>query len=340
MAAIFSMIKRMAPALLLALLFTGCKKDNKPITSFTPYQLNIPKRFPAMQIPADNAMSMERLQLGRRLYYDTILSNDGRSCGGCHLQQNGFTSEQPGAVPVLPHANLGWSSNYLWDGTESGTLEHMMLFEVEDFFNCDVSKLNNEPIYRDLFYKAYGIEQITSTDVAKALAQFFRVLTSGNSKFDRYRRGELALSPNERNGMIIFATEKGDCFHCHNEIFLTDNTFHNNGLDSVIDLTYPGHFAATGNSSDLGKFKTPSLRNCALRHSFMHDGRFTTLEEVVEFYNSGVQQNSPNIDPIMTKPFKEYGLQLTPEEKADLVLFLQALTDTSYLSNPELSNPF
>lgn len=340
MEAMFLAIKYALLILIVSLVLSGCKKDNASSICFTPYQLKIPKRFPAMLVPENNAMSLERISLGRRLYYDPILSSDGRSCSTCHLQQNGFTDLSNSQTPILPHINLGWNDTYLWNGSQTGSLEQIMLFEVDVFFGSDIQKLNNNATYRQLFYQAYGVEEITSFEVAKALAQFFRILISGNSKFDRYRRGELALNPHERNGMIIFASEKGDCFHCHNEILLTDNRLHNNGLDSLIDPSNPGYYALSGNPHDLGKFKTPTLRNCALRHQFMHDGRFTTLTEVIEFYNSGVHQNSPNIDPIMAQPSKEQGLQLTQQEKVDLIQFLQTLTDTSYLSDPELANPF
>ena len=218
-------------------------------------------------------------------------------------------------------------------------LEDMMMFEVNDFFHTDLSKLNTNENYKQLFFKAYGINTITSKDVAYALAQFFRTLNSGNSKFDKYRRHELAFNQNERNGMVIFFTERGDCFHCHNEIFLTDNSFHNNGLDSFFDANSKGRFDVTGHVNDIGKYKTPTLRNCELRDRFMHDGRYTSLEQVIEFYNSGVKQTSQNIDPLMTLPYKENGLQLSQQDKDDLLLFLKTLTDTAYIHNPELAKP-
>lgn len=292
-----------------------------------------------MEIPLDNQMSIERLALGRKLYYDPILSNDGRACATCHVQQLGFTQNSAWGVPVLPHQNLGWNKYFLWKGEKNCTLEEMMLFEVHDFFATDITKLNASKEYKDLFYKAYGVTAITHKDVAYALAQFFRVLNSGNSKFDKYRRNELSLTPQERNGMIIFFTERGDCFHCHNEIFFTDNDFHNTGLDSIFYPGNMGRYEVTGNPNDIGKYKTPTLRNCALRNRFMHDGRFTTLEEVIEFYNSGVKQTSVNIDPLMTIPEKALGLQLTQQEKNDLLLFLKTLTDSAFLNDKNLGPP-
>lgn len=325
---------------LLVLSVFSCKRnDEVPKSSFTPYEIQIPKRFPPMEIPSYNAMSVERVALGRKLYYDPILSNDGRACASCHYQNIGFTSDNFPITPVLPHVNLGWSKNFLWKGEKTCSLEDMMMYEVNEFFQTDINKLNADNTYRDLFFKAYNVQNITSQNVAYALAQFFRILNSGNSKFDKYRRGEAVLTPNERNGMITFFTEKGDCFHCHNEIFLTDNSFHNTGLDSTFDSFDKGRYDVTGDASDIGKYKTPTLRNCALRDRFMHDGRYTTLEQVIEFYNSGVHQNSPNIDPLMTLPFKETGLHLTQADKDDLLSFLKTFTDTTFINNPELSKP-
>ncbi len=335
-------MKVIAPvtALCLLLFCISCKKANdNQAQSFTPYQIKVPKRFPIMEIPDDNLMSVERLQLGRKLYYDTILSNNGRACAGCHYQPLGFTSDNVPGNNVLPHQNLGWNRNFLWKGEKNCTLEEMMMFEVNDFFGTDMNKLNATTLYRESFFKAYGVNQISSKNVAYALAQFIRTLNSGNSRFDKYRNGELVLSPNERNGMIIFFTERGDCFHCHNEIFLTDNGFHNNGLDSIFTTGNMGRYEATGEAIDIGKYKTPTLRNCELRNRFMHDGRYTTLEEVIEFYNSGVKQTSVNIDPLMTLPYKENGLQLSQQEKDDLLSFLKTFTDTSFVNNVELSKP-
>lgn len=322
------------------LLCNSCHKNTPAVApSFTPYEIQIPKRFPLMEIPADNTMSTERLFLGRKLYYDTILSNTGKACASCHFQEQGFTSDAGLGTTVLPHINLGWNTNFLWRGEEQCTLEEMMMFEVTEFFHTNVSKLNANSGYRNEFFKAYGVKEITSKEIAYALAQFFRVLNSGNSKFDKYRRGELPLSPAERNGMHIFFTEKGDCFHCHNETFFSDNLFHNTGLDSVFLADNKGRFHITGKDADIGKYKTPTLRNCGVRNRFMHDGRFTSLQQVIEFYNSGVHVNAENIDPLMVLPHKMNGLQLSQQEKNDLLSFLYTLTDTSFLTDPNLAKP-
>ena len=182
-------------------------------------------------------------------------------------------------------------------------------------------------------------KEITEKEVAYALAQFFRVLASTDSKFDKFLKKEAALSPSELNGMDIFFTEKGDCFHCHTVPLMTNNDYHNIGLDSVFSGGNLGRYTITTDVTDIGKFKSPSLRNVALTAPYMHDGRFATLEEVVEHYNSGVK-NSSTLDPLMTKPGKEFGLQLTAQEKSDLVSFLKTFTDDTFLTDTTLSNPF
>ncbi|MBS1771739.1 MAG: hypothetical protein JST82_02680 [Bacteroidetes bacterium] len=325
----------------------SCKKEKTTsdtntteTTVLTPYEILLPTRFPELVIPDDNKPYEERIQLGRELYYDPILSNDGRSCASCHIQSQGFTiSEMKYDMPVLPHINLGWYSNFMWDGSKQGTLEDVMQFETRDFFSTDLAKMNSSSKYKALFKKCFGVDNITHKEIGYALAQFTRTLISGDSKYDRYLSGAIDLTPFEKKGMEIFYTEKGDCFHCHTNVMYTDNLFHNTGVDSIYAKEADkGYYNVTKNILDLGKFKTPNLRNVALRTHFMHDGRYTSLDEVVEFYNNGVRKVS-NLDPIMTKPGKINGLKLTAEDKAALIAFLKTLTDTTFLNNTALGKP-
>ena len=185
-----------------------------------------------------------------------------------------------------------------------------------------------------MFLQAFGTSTIDSTLVTKAIAQFERTLISGNSKFDQYLLGNVDLTPQELNGFNVFITEeKGDCFHCHgtgSNPLWTDNEFHNNGLDAV--FTDLGLGAVTGDPNDNAKFKTPSLRNLAFTAPYMHDGRFATLDEVINFYSEGLQ-NSPTIDPLM-KSVNDGGVQLSAQDKADLKAFLLTLTDNDFINNP------
>src|SRR5690554_2584953 len=159
-----------------------------------------------------------------------------------------------------------------------------MLFEVEDFFGTSIQEVNTNSNYRYLFKKAYGVDEITSKDIAYAIAQFFRTLNSTDSKSDRFMRGEGNLTPEEWDGYDIFFTERGDCFDCHGTVLFHDNAFGNNGLDLDPDA---GLYNITGNMNDYGKFETPTLRNIELTTPYMHDGRFETLEEVISFYSFG-----------------------------------------------------
>ncbi len=310
--------------------------DAQPISEVydpTPYEMDIPQGFPDMFIHEDNALTVEGIELGRRLYYDSILDlNEARACASCHIQQSAFSLSDENCMPQL---NLAWSNAFLWNGLIEGSLEDIMLFEVEDFFFTDLTKLNSHSEYPDLFFEAFGTRDITSKEVAYALAQFERIKISSNSKWDRYLRGEVSLTQSEAQGFEVFFTEKGDCFHCHGSILFTTNSFYNNGLDSEPS---EGRAGITGDPNDFGKFKSPTLRNIEFTAPYMHDGRFETLEEVVDFYSTGIKW-SETIDPLMKK-VDQGGVQLNEQDKINLIAFLKTLSDTSYLNNPALSSPF
>ena len=327
----------------------SCSKSSNPTpppvvdttVTLTPDTIFTPHYFPLPVIPADNKPYKEIEQLGRMLYYDPALSNDGRYCGGCHLQSYGFTRPElyNNAMPVLPHVNMAWYTNFMWDGSKTGTLEDLMLFEVKDFFGTDLAKLNQNTKYKPLFKKYFKVDNITYKEVSYALAQFVRTIVSGNTKFDLVNMGLAAYTAEELKGFQIFFTEKGDCFHCHTNPVMSDNLMHNTGLDSIYTKDADkGYYNVTSNTQDLGKFRTSNLRNVALRSHFMHDGRFTTLEQVIDFYDHGMYKVS-NLDPIMALPAKVNGLKLTTLEKSQLIAFLKTLTDSTFITNPKLSNP-
>lgn len=320
-------------------LATGCEQNDSTDPRFdgvvydpAPYYMQVPDRFPEMEIPADNPLTVEGIALGRRLYYDPALHINGdRACATCHRQEYAFTSD----AEVLPHINLGWNNAFLWNGKVQGTLEDIMLFEVKDFFQADMGRLNGLPDYPVLSFKAFGEKALTNELAAKAIAQFVRTMVSGNSTYDKVMRDELFFTDAQYDGYEIFFTERGDCFHCHGGVLFTDNAFHNNGLDANPAI---GLGAITGNPEDLGKFKTPTLRNIALTGPYMHDGRYATLEEVIDFYSEGLHE-SETIDPLMKQAHKG-GVQLTAKEKSDLIAFLKCLTDSAFISNPALDSPF
>jgi cytochrome c peroxidase len=344
--------------LIMALVLSSCEKEGKEGEDFvynpTPYNLQIPQGFPQMIIPADNPLTEEGVELGRRLFFDKILSkNFTQSCASCHNNEFGFTDHgnrfSTGVEGIvgfrnsMPIVNLGFNRKFFWDA-RAVSLEEQALEPVPNPIEMNLAwpqamqRLNANSTYKELFKKAFNADYIDSTHVAKALAQFMRIMISSDSKFDKRMRFEANFTAQEANGFVIFNTEKGDCFHCHNidggRLF-TDNLPRNNGLDAIFsDL---GLGSVSGSPNDNGKFLTPSLRNVALSAPYMHDGRFQTLEEVVEHYNNGGQP-SATIDPLMKHTGD--GLNLTQQEKADLVAFLKTLTDSTFINNPKFKSPF
>ncbi|WP_299521499.1 cytochrome c peroxidase [Winogradskyella sp.] len=342
----------------LIFLYLNCSDDDTGYEP-TPMPLNIPEIFSTNiippVIPSDNPQTVEGVALGKKLFFDTILSADGtKSCASCHSPQNAFTDNSPTSVGIdgiagmrnsMPIFNLAWNDNerFNWDGSALSLerqAEEPVQNPIELHSNWDnvVDRLLAHPEYPELFELAFKTSTITKELTTKAIAQFERTLISANSKFDQYTLGEATLTAQELNGLNIFLREdKGDCFHCHgspNSPLWTNNDFHNNGLDAT--FTDLGLGAVTGDPSDNGKFRTPSLRNLAYTAPYMHDGRFATLDEVIDHYSEGLQ-NSPTIDPLM-KQIAQGGVQLTAQEKADLKAFLLTLSDTSFINNPEFQN--
>ncbi len=328
----------------------ACKKeDDEPVNNKkqgqydpTPYEFDIPDHFPNFVVPDFNTTTEEGIAMGKRIYYDKMLSVggplDGKSCASCHVHKTNFSNNNDG-TSVMPHTNLHWTSYWLWNGGKAGTLEDVMLFEITEFFQADIDLFNSDTTYKRMSFEAFGSEEVTAQNMSYAVAQWVRTLISSNSKFDRFYNFEEELSPLEQRGMQLFNTEQGDCFHCHSTPLTTDQLFHNIGLDSIPTDQDMGRYLITNNESDIGKFKTPSLRNVELTAPYMHDGRFKTLEEVVEHYNSGVK-HSNTLDPIMTKPGKEYGLGLSEYDKAAIVAFLKTFTDEEYINDPRFDDPF
>jgi len=323
----------------------SCIYDTTSEYQTTPYQITTPFGFPDMIIPFDNQLSVEGVELGRKLFNDPILSaNNTLACSGCHIKNNSFSQNEKFSMGIdgikgfrnaSALINLGWNTSFNWDGSIN-TLEEQALepvtnpIEMHSKWGDVEDKLNNDSIYSILFKNAFGIDYIDSNYIVKAISQFERTLISVNSKYDKWIKQELQLNASELNGFAIFNSEKGDCFHCHGTEMFMDNSFHNNGLDSENSFTDFGLEYVTGNSSDRAKFKTPTLRNIEYSSPYMHDGRFNTLEEVVEHYDSGGNYSS-TVDPLMKKI--GVGLQLTNTEKQDLINFLKSLTDDDFINN-------
>jgi len=328
------------------LLFVACDKGEDEVPAATPYTLVIPQGLPPMNIPSNNPLTVEGVALGKRLFYDPILSaNNTQSCASCHLQETGFSETTQystgidgieGTRNAMPLINLGWQTKFFWDGGANGLESQVMgpitnPIEMHETMENVVAKLNAHAEYPDLFKAAFGSAEASSQNIMRAIAQFERTLISGNSKYDQYMRGETFLSSQELNGLSLFTDmEKGDCSHCHSLGFtFSDFEFRNTGLDSIpVD---EGRYLITLNQGDRGKFKTPSLRNVELTAPFMHDGRFQTLLECVQHYNTGFRY-SANLDPNLSFAVKG---RMTQQEMEDLVAFMKTLTDMEFVNNPE-----
>lgn len=319
--------------------------------------------------PADNQATYEGIQLGRMLFYDSTLSLNKRvSCGTCHKQEYSFGDNQRLSTNVhgltkrnaSTLVNLGINSIFFWDGRQSTietAVDDAFTNEQSPDLNSTFTYLDTTPIYKYLFRKAFGRPEdpthlVTEAKIVKAIAQFIRTLRAENSKYDKYNRGEAGatMTASELNGKsIFFDQQRGDCVHCHMDApYLTlanvNIPMRNNALDtvaSVYDFTDIGYGKVTNQQSDYGKFKIPALRNVEVSAPYMHDGRFTTLEQVVDHYGSyDSLKKSPTVDPLMERLVYPTIPDLTPQEKSDLVAFLKTLTDTAFLHNPDFSNPF
>lgn len=358
----------------LLLFFSMCKEpDDKEMLVYNPTYVTLqqPQFFPPLEMPAGNQLTEEGIRLGRRLFYDPILSGDNTlACAGCHGQAAGFSDSKRFSIGIdrlegtrnsMALFNLAYPSSFFWDG-RSATLEQQILepvpnpVEMHEEWPNAVLELQSHDEYPELFFYAFGDSAITKELTAKAIAQFLRTILSSDSRYDKHLRGELLgttqeWTESEERGREIFNTEfgnpngGGDCFHCHGNILfqIVDPSlqFRNNALQEAAtlqDFADKGRGAVTGNVQDNGKFKVPSLRNVEFTAPYMHDGRFSTLEEVVDFYSDGLQA-SPNVDPLM-KGAQTGGVHLTQQQKDDLLSFLKALSDPSLLTRAEYASPF
>ena len=334
----------------------------------TPVDLNmkLPGYLPKMTFPADNVPTKEGIAFGRVLFYEPLLSADGtQSCGSCHNQKFSFTDNElrfsegidgkEGDRNSMQIVNPGLLKKFFWDG-RSPSLEIQAFepvtnpIEMHENWPNAVSKLNAITDYKVMNFKAFGTYEIDSFSVVKAIAQFERSLISNNTKFDRFMKDPkmFPLTSLEKLGFELFMRDRieggggnviiagADCFHCHVDILdMMDNQFHNNGLDAFPQDS--GLAKVTKQGFDIGKFKTPSLRNNKYTAPYMHDGRFETIEEVIDFYSEGLQY-SDNIDPLM-KNVDIGGVRLDSLQKVALKAFLNTLNDEDFINNIEYSDP-
>ncbi len=356
-------ITKLSPLFILALLcLVACDKEVPPPTNEVSLELpEVPYNYADQEMPQglqfqlvdntpdDNIMSDHGATLGRVLFYDTKLSlNNVVSCASCHHQSKAFadpdrfssgfdnrkTSRNSPAI-----ANLRFARHFFWDA-EATILEEQVLMPIKDHLEMGMesledleAKLKLVDYYPALFEKAFGSPEITSDRISKSMAQFIRSMSSFNSKFDKGQANDFSnFTPLELAGKDLFFSWGSSCSSCHGGDAFTSGENANIGLDLVYSDNGVG--ALSGNDRDNGMFKIPSLRNIALTAPYMHDGRYQTLEEVIEHYSSNVQSH-PNLDWRLNQ-----SMNFTDSEKQALLAFLHTLTDEEYISDPKFSNPF
>jgi len=314
----------------------------------TPWRFTVSRTFPVPDLPRDNPLIAERVTLGEILFHDSILSRDNTiSCSSCHQSRAAFTDARPvssgiegrsGDRNAMTLFNLAWKKQFFWDGRVD-SLRAQVLQPIADHREMDDSidhvcqKLTASGEYPAAFQAAFRSPGITGEKIALALEQYLLSLTSHDSKLDRALAGSAILTEDEQRGFELFMTESdprtgqrgADCFHCHGGPLFTDHQLHNNGLISEDT----GRARVTGLAADQGKFVTPGLRNIALTVPYMHDGRFGTLEEVMDHYSTGIHR-SPTLDPNLAK-HPAPGLQITAKDQAALIAFLKSLTEEKNL---------
>lgn len=324
-----------------------------------PYRLAVPANFPAAPVFADNPLSKEGIELGRLLFYDKRLSgNNQLSCASCHHPEKAFSDAVAlsaiGASGTTLHRhapaliNMAWANNGLfWDGGSTNLESQAFgpltaVDEMQQNLNELVVELNAVPDYVQRFRQVFD-DDIKSAYIVRALAQFERTFISGNSRYDKYVRKESggSLSAMELQGLSVVQQK---CQGCHAGELFTDNDYHNNGLDAdfsndALEGLYQGRYRITYNTADLGKFKTPTLRNVMVTAPYMHDGRLATINDVLEHYSAHIQP-SATLDDKLKQNQGTPGIPLTAEDRQAIVAFLHTLTDNSFLENKKLASPF
>jgi cytochrome c peroxidase len=316
-------------------------------TDQNPDYTRVPEDFPPIPFPADNPYNPDKVVLGRRLFYEKILSRDSTiSCSHCMKPERSFSDAVPKSRGWNGEAqnrnsmsvvNAAYRQFLNWDGRgsriETNAYRSFFLLNV---FASDTNKINlrlqNSPVYQKLFKLAFGQDAKPNCfDAARAIATFVRTLVSGNSRYDKYKRGNTAaLTEQEIRGMNLFFSDRTKCSVCHSGFLFTDMKFHNTG--TTTHYFDRGRFYVTGKMEDRGKFLTPSLRNVELTSPYLHDGAYFTLGIVIDNYNEGGKLFI-NKDTLI-KP-----LHLSAQEKSDIISFLKTLTDWDFIHSERISNP-
>ncbi|MCC6623019.1 MAG: di-heme enzyme [Deltaproteobacteria bacterium] len=361
------MTTRLAPIVLV--LIAACGDD---AATSDPWDWGLPAGFPVPRVPADNPMNADKVELGRRLFYDTRLSGNGtQACASCHVQAHAFaepletsvgSTGQPHFRNAMSLTNVAYNVRQTWANPLLVHLEQQALVPMFGESPVELglagreaelmARLADDPDYPALFARAFPEERfaITLDTIVKAIAAFQRTLISADSPYDRfwYRKDPSAMSADAIAGFELFFSERLECFHCHGDFNFSsasvhagtsfdEVTFHNNGLyDEDGKGAYPagdqGVLDVTGNPDDMGRFKAPTLRNIALTAPYMHDGSIATLDAVIDHYVAGGR------GPLKSTFVKKF--DLSADERRQLLAFLHALTDTTFVADPRFSDPF
>lgn len=336
------------------LVFTSlfsCQTDDDAAYQNIPIDFQVPSNFPPLAYDiTNNPLTEKGFELGKKIFYDGRLASDGVvSCGFCHIQQDAFThhghtfshgvGEGIGIRNAQPIQNMAFQTQFFWDGA-SDHIELLSMSPISNEVEMNgnivniMNMMKNDPQYKKLYKQAFTNGEINPENMLKALAQFMTMLTSSNSRFDKYRRNETGgtLSQTELEGYAIFNQK---CASCHATDIFTDNTFRNNGLPINPQINDLGRYRVTENPLHKYQFKVPSLRNIELTAPYMHDGRFFTLEAVLNHYANGVT-STENLDPILNNN-GSLGIPLTSDEKVKIIAFLKTLTDHEFISNPKFA---
>ncbi len=336
------MIKLFWPYFVVAIVVAlSCNKEDLGPIHFPPELMEAPKGFEEIEFPDDNAFSQSRWDLGKRLFYDPIMSLDSTiSCASCHNSELAFSdsvsfslgvSDRLGNRNAPTLANVAYHPYFTREGGVP-TLEMQILVPIQEHDEFDFNivllaeRLKADSSYVKMSMEAYDREP-DAFAITRSLACFERSLVSGYSRYDHYESyGDLdALTKSEINGMDLFFSEKTNCSNCHGGFNFTNYNFENNGLYEEYEDV--GRFRFTGNEEDIARFKIPSLRNIELTAPYMHDGSLQSLQQVIDHYDSG-GKNHPHKN-VLIKP-----LNLTEQEKEDLIAFLKSLTDDFFVTNP------
>lgn len=352
-------MKRILLILCSLLLYTGCFKDTEDYIAVPakyeaiPMEVEQPSNFPDIVYNLENnPVTKAGFELGKKLFYEGKLSaNNSIPCAFCHEQAFAFThhehplshgvNEKIGIRNAQPIQNLAYQTEFMWDGAASHLDLQPMIpltseFEMDETVSNVIEKLKKDAYYKDQFIRAFKDGKINSENLFKALSQFMVVMVSSNSKYDKYVRNEdnTKLTTIETDGLNTF---KNKCASCHATDLFTDQSYRNTGLPVNPKLNDLGRYRVELKDSEKYKFKVPSLRNVEKSLPYMHDGRFKTLEAVLNFYDSGMVDNGGIVDESLKRTDGSFGITLSDYEKESLIAFLKTLTDTKFIDDERFS---